>query len=330
MFKRFTVLRYTHLHYSNITHGYFRHIPLQQHLFWRREFSNGEHKEEQTKNESKSFYSAKQLWARFGTHFMSILTAAMILFTWNFKKNYVDPRKALLKKDETYQLDGKKREKMVRDLANKFPDSIAFITDKNENIKGIDVLAHEKFFILYFGLPNCNDKCLDILQIIKTSLQNNKLQKYKDMLSILYIDINIFDSPEKLTKFFTETLKINKDSNVNIIGLIPKDMDTLKDLMESFSIHIYKRDGNGENLILDHSNMVYFVDKDGLLYDLLGGNDEINEVNIIEKTHNLLYHSESTFLGKLRNTLSLAFQTRQITQMPDRWVKGREEMPETE
>ena len=154
-------------------------------------------------------------------------------------------------------------------------------------------------------------------------MESTKLEKSVNLLCCLYIDLNIFDSPEKLNNYFLETLEITPDSKMNIIGLIPKDRDTLRELMDVFCLFIMKHHGDGENMQLHHSNVVYFVDKDGLLYEMLGGDNEITEQNIIDRTSQMLRHSESTFLGKLRNTLSLTFQTHTIRDMPDRHVSGR-------
>merc|ERR1712228_818945 len=112
-----------------------------------------------------------------------------------------------------------------------------FTTHKNESIKGLDILQSEKFFILNCGYPNCEDQCHEILKNIKLSVQSNESA---ELLSILYIDLNIFDSAEKLNNFFIKRLEITSDSNVNIIGLIPKDRDTLREIMESFGVIFQK------------------------------------------------------------------------------------------
>ena len=270
-------------------------------------------------NTAKLQYSWSQTLAQYTAYsLMAAVTACSVYGTYTFHQYYVKPRQELFKKNEKYSLSSAERDKMIKNMANRFTETMEFTTHQNENINGLDILKCGKFFILYCGYPDCKEECIEILRTIKSSLESNK---YAELLSILYIDINIFDSAEKVKNYFTNTLRITSDSNVNVIGLIPKDRDTLREVMESFGVFIAKRSGNGENMQLDHSNMVYFVDKDGLLYEILGGQGEVTRENVSKQTHNLLNHSESTFLGRLRNTMSLSFQTTQIRQMPDRHVR---------
>ena len=282
-------------------------------------------RKQRTKNKQfekgKRQYSRRQNVIQYASYgLLMSITATTIYFTYRFQTEYVNPRKELIK-DREYALDAKTRDRMMRDMANKFQQSMRFKTHQNEVISGIDILASRRFFILYFGATNCKQQCNRILQTIESSLNSRKLKKWQNVLSILFIDLNIFDSVDTLNDYFVNTLEMEPDSKANIMGLIPQNRETLRELMDTFSVYVSKLDGDGENMQLNHSNMVYLVDCDGLLYDVLGGEDEVTEENIIEKTINLLYHSESTFMGKMRNILSLTFQTGSLRQMPDRHVK---------
>ena len=52
----------------------------------------------------------------------------------------------------------------------------------------------------------------------------------------MYIDLNIFDSAEKLRKYLAKY----DDGNDNIIGMIPKNRETLRELMQAFYVFVDK------------------------------------------------------------------------------------------
>merc|ERR1719474_642831 len=247
-----------------------------------------------------------------------IFTAAGMYGVYRFQREYVSPRKRMLK-EEGLALDAATRDRMIRDMANVFDQNMRFQTLQNTVISGIDVLESRRFFILYFGVTNCEDQCHRIMDMIGSSMRSHKLRKSLDSLSILFIDLNIFDSADRVNQFLAESLGTDNDalSQIEITGLIPKNRETLRELMDSFGLFIRKQSGEGAEMRLHHSNMVYFVDPDGLLYDVLGS-QELTEEHIIQSAYNLLHHSESTFLGKMRNIMSLTFQTATMRQMPDR------------
>lgn len=272
-------------------------------------------------------YSNTQVFIGNASYFiMFALTGTAIYLTYQFKKGYVDPRKQLFNDDNKYSLDSKTRERMIKDMAKQFQPEMNFITNKNELINGNDLLSinNNKHFVLYFGYPSCNHKCKDILSmIIKCVKQNNK------SIFCVYIDLNIYDSSQKLNDFLKEIDDEIDTENKNVIGLIPKDRETLRELIDSFYIYIKKvnhqeNNENDENMKLNHSNMIYYIDCNGLLYDVSIDNhdDILNQQTINEKVYNLIHYSESTFLGKLQNTLSLAFQTSEMREAPNRFVSG--------
>ena len=271
-----------------------------------------------TDEEIKARNSKMQdLWRRGSSAVLMCITVAGLYGVYRFHNEYVKPRKKMLR-EEGLSLDGATRDRMIRDMANKFQQNMRFVTLQNKVISGIDVLESRRFIILYFGVINCQDRCRDILQMIRSSVDSKKLIKSQDSLSILFVDLNIFDSTERVQQYLDDTLTVNPSDRIEIKGLIPKNRETLRELMDSFNIYIRKQDGEGEMMQLEHSNLIYFVDPDGLLYDVLSGQEGLTEEQIVESTYNLLHHSESTFLGKMRNIMSLTFQTATMRQMPDR------------
>lgn len=277
-------------------------------------------------NNGKKGYSTRQIIIKNGVYVLMFgITGGALYFLYNFQTYYINPRKEYLEQNSmsnSYSVSLKTREKMIKEMAKQFQEEMVFITNKNQEINGDDLLRInndiKKHFILYFGYPNCNDNCQEILKLIKKCTKSNNKS-----VQILYIDLNIYDSAQKLDKYLIDD---NDGNDIDMIGLIPKNMTTLRQLMDSFYIFIKKtnHEENDENMKLNHSNVIYYVDFDGLLYDISvfdkNADIESNEKIINEKVYNLIHFSESTFLGKIRNILSLTFQTTEIQQMPDRYV----------
>ena len=174
------------------------------------------------------------------------------------------------------------RQKNFEKLFYVLDNSIKFKSNDSDIINGNDIITKndDRFYLIYFGYPNCDKYCSNQIKLLLKTYKQMKQRRYNinKIPKLLFIDINVFDDNEKVSTWLNDIInkcELSNDVILNddIIGLIPENRESLGMLMNEFYISIQKdtnidsNELNSNNLKLIHSNVVYLMNNKGILND---------------------------------------------------------------
>lgn len=120
-----------------------------------------------------------------------------------------------------------------------------------ENLKG-------KISLLYFGFGHCPDICPTTMQVVTVALENIP-EIFQDKVQNLFVTLDPErDTIDSLKKFISKF----HSSTIGLRG----DKDQLKQITENYKIYFSKeaaKSGNVNDYLLDHSSVIYLLDKKG-------------------------------------------------------------------
>lgn len=144
-------------------------------------------------------------------------------------------------------------------------------TRTNEDFKG-------KFMLLYFGYTFCPDVCPLGLQNITEGL--NQLGRDIDQIVPIFVTID----PERDT---VENLKIYASNWHTSFVMLTGTKEQLNPVLKSYKVYAVKAkpDGTMADYLMDHSALVYLVDREGKFVDYFPHTTEPDKIAKIIQKH---------------------------------------------
>ncbi len=136
-------------------------------------------------------------------------------------------------------------------------------------------LSHlkNKFSLLYFGFSSCLSICPNSLNLITTA--TNKLKKkQQEKLNLVFISVD----PDRDTVAVLQ--KYIKNFHKNFIALTGSNKN-IKEITNKYKIYASKNyydPDNKNSYMVNHSNLIYLLDEDGIFIDHFSGNSELAEI----------------------------------------------------
>jgi protein SCO1/2 len=140
------------------------------------------------------------------------------------------------------------------------------IDSQNKSVSSADF--HGKFLLIYFGFTFCPDICPTELNKIATIME--MLGSDADKLQPIFITIDPErDKAEKLKKY-------TEQFDHRIIGLTGS-VEQIREVAKEFKVY-FDKDGGGENYMINHSSLIYLMDKDGKFNSYFTQNMKLEDI----------------------------------------------------
>ena len=146
------------------------------------------------------------------------------------------------------------------------------LTDHNDNRISSTRDYAGKAMIIYFGFTNCPDVCpeeLEKLTKIMSRIQRNFPKKYSKLKTIFITCDPERDNPSELKGYL-------KDFHPDIIGLTGS-AEEIKQVAKKFRAYFSINKTSPTDYLVDHSTVIYLMDKQGNFVKHFGKNTSIEE-----------------------------------------------------